>query len=168
MTVNNKYIGICAKSLQSYPTLCDLMDCNPPGFSVHGILQGRILGWVAMPSSRASSRYWREPMSHYVSCTGCWVLYHERHLGSLYRHLHMYFLALSSMRAWKQWDLGSDEYIVMEKPDVGLWVSFSLKWMRISWRDGWFWIWVYKNYVLNIVDSVSCSVVFNSLRPYVL
>ena len=32
------------------------MDCSPPGSSVHGILQVRILGWVAMPSSRGSSR----------------------------------------------------------------------------------------------------------------
>ena len=37
-------------------TLCDLMDCGPPGSSVHGILQARILEWVAMPSSRGSSR----------------------------------------------------------------------------------------------------------------
>ena len=40
-----------AKSLQSRPTLCDPMDCRPPGSSVHGILQARILEWVAMPSS---------------------------------------------------------------------------------------------------------------------
>ena len=32
------------------------MDCSPPGSSVHGILQARILEWVAMPSSRGSSR----------------------------------------------------------------------------------------------------------------
>ena len=36
-------------------TLCDPMDCSPPGSSVHGILQARILEWVAMPSSRGSS-----------------------------------------------------------------------------------------------------------------
>ena len=41
-----------AKSLQSCPTLCNAMDCNPPGSSVHGILQARMLEWVAMPSSR--------------------------------------------------------------------------------------------------------------------
>ena len=40
-----------AKSLQSCPTLCNLMDCSPPGSSVPGILQARILEWVAMPSS---------------------------------------------------------------------------------------------------------------------
>ena len=44
-----------AKSLQSCPTLCDPVDCSPPGFSVHGILQARILEWVAMPSSGGSS-----------------------------------------------------------------------------------------------------------------
>ena len=32
------------------------MNCSPPGSSVHGILQARILDWVAMPSSRGSSR----------------------------------------------------------------------------------------------------------------
>ena len=37
---------------QSCPTLCDLMDCTPPVSSVPGILQARILEWVAMPSSR--------------------------------------------------------------------------------------------------------------------
>ena len=34
---------------------CDPLDCSPPGSSVHGILQARILEWVAMPSSRGSS-----------------------------------------------------------------------------------------------------------------
>ena len=37
------------------PALCNPMDCSPPGSSVHGILQGRKLEWVAMPSSRGSS-----------------------------------------------------------------------------------------------------------------
>ena len=36
-------------------TFCDLVDCSPPGFSVHGIFQVRILEWVATPSSRGSS-----------------------------------------------------------------------------------------------------------------
>ena len=38
-----------AESLQSCPTLCSHTDCSPPGSSVHGILQARILEWVAMP-----------------------------------------------------------------------------------------------------------------------
>ena len=40
---------------QSCQTLCDPMDCSPPGSSVLGILQTRILGWLAMPPSRGSS-----------------------------------------------------------------------------------------------------------------
>ena len=45
-----------AKLLQSCLTLCNSMDCSPPGSSVHGILQARILEWVAMASSRGSSQ----------------------------------------------------------------------------------------------------------------
>ena len=54
----NKWIKlcVCAKSLQSCSTLRDLVDCNPPGSSVRGILQARILEWVATPSSRGSSQ----------------------------------------------------------------------------------------------------------------
>ena len=37
-------------------TLCDPVDCSPPGSSVHGILQARILEWVAISFSRGSSR----------------------------------------------------------------------------------------------------------------
>ena len=44
-----------AKLLQSCLTLRDPMDCSPPGSSVHGVLQARVVEWVAMPSSRGSS-----------------------------------------------------------------------------------------------------------------
>ena len=41
---------------QSCPALCHCLDCSPPGFSVHGILQARILEWVAIHVSRGSSQ----------------------------------------------------------------------------------------------------------------
>ena len=41
---------VCARSLQLCLTLCDPMDCSSLGSSVHGILQTRILEWVAIPS----------------------------------------------------------------------------------------------------------------------
>ena len=41
---------------QSCPTLCDPMDCSPPGSSIHGILQARTLEWVAISFSRGSSQ----------------------------------------------------------------------------------------------------------------
>ena len=49
--------GACmrATSLRSCLTLCDPMDCSPPGSSVHGMLQARIMEWAAMSSSRGSS-----------------------------------------------------------------------------------------------------------------
>ena len=58
------------------------MDCSPPGFSFHGILQARVLEWVGMPSSRGSSRPRDRTRFSYLSFTGRRVLYHSRHLGS--------------------------------------------------------------------------------------
>ena len=46
----------CALLLQSCLTLCDPMDCSPPGSCVGGILQTSTLEWAAMPSSRGSSQ----------------------------------------------------------------------------------------------------------------
>ena len=55
LNVGRKYC-MCAKSLQSWPALCDPMDCSLPGSSVLGTLQAGILEWVAMPSFRESSQ----------------------------------------------------------------------------------------------------------------
>ena len=49
-------IGMPAKLLQLCPTLCNPMDCSLLDSSVHGILQARILEWVAVPFSRGSSQ----------------------------------------------------------------------------------------------------------------
>ena len=49
------YYVLCLVA-QSYLTLWDPINCGPPGSSVHGILQARILEWVAMPFSRGSSQ----------------------------------------------------------------------------------------------------------------
>ena len=65
----NEYLGLISFSMdwldllavqgilnaQSYPTLCNAMDCSPPNSPLHEILQGRVLEWFAMPSSRGSS-----------------------------------------------------------------------------------------------------------------
>ena len=72
----------CVLSHSSSVRLCDPVDCSPPGSSVHGILQARILEWVAMPSSRGSSPPRDRTHVSYVSCIGRQVLYHQRHLGT--------------------------------------------------------------------------------------
>ena len=94
-------------------TLCDPMDCSLPGSSLHGIFQGRILEWVAMPSSRESSQprdrthvsilfffnfilffnftilYWFCHISTWIlhRYTQVSILYHLSHQGSLYLQL---------------------------------------------------------------------------------
>ena len=62
--------GMCA---QPCPTLCDLMDCSPPGSSVHRVFQTRILEWVAIFFPKGSS--WSRDQT-VVSCIGGWILHH--------------------------------------------------------------------------------------------
>ena len=57
----------CRLSLRSCSTLCDPLDCRPPGCPVHEILPARILEWVAMLSFRRSSR----PRKTCISWTAC-------------------------------------------------------------------------------------------------
>ena len=102
---------VCTESLQSFLTLCDPMDCSPPGSSVHGILQARILEWVAMPSSRGSCQPRDRTCVCYVTCIGRWVLYH---LGSPIRtvtrtHIHGFPSVLVSPFLQGEWKVGSPE-----------------------------------------------------------
>ena len=57
-------------------TLCNLMDCSLPGFSVHGIFQARILKWVAFSYSRGSSQSKDWTHVSWISCIDRWILYH--------------------------------------------------------------------------------------------
>ena len=63
--VKTTCIYMCA---QSCLTLCDPMNCNPPGSSVHGIFLARILEWVAIPFSRGSSQPRNQTWVSHVSC----------------------------------------------------------------------------------------------------
>ena len=65
---------LCMLSHFSPVQLCDPMDCSPPDSSLHGILQSRILEWVAMPSSRES--FWPRDWTH-ISCIGRWFFTNE-------------------------------------------------------------------------------------------
>ena len=53
--VERIFRAVCSVD-QSRLSLCDPVDCSPPGSSVHGISQGRTLEWAAIPSSRGPSR----------------------------------------------------------------------------------------------------------------
>ena len=101
--VNREYMGICvqirgtlnnrgrgvdlilhAKLFQSCRTLGNPMDCSPPGSSVHGILQARIMEWVVISFSRRSSQPRDQTCISYVSGIGRQVHFHWSHLGSFY------------------------------------------------------------------------------------
>ena len=56
-------VCVCARAHVCVCTLCNLMGCNLPGSPVHGILQARILEWVAISSSRGLSDPGVEPVS---------------------------------------------------------------------------------------------------------
>ena len=62
-TLQYNYAVLCAKLLQSCPTLCNPMDCSPLGSSVYGILQARMVERVDAPSFRGSFNPGVEPRS---------------------------------------------------------------------------------------------------------
>ena len=65
----------CARA-RSCPALWDPMGCSPPGSSGHGILQARVLEWVAVPASKGSAPPQDWTHVSFISCIGRWVLYH--------------------------------------------------------------------------------------------
>ena len=68
----------CLLVVQLYPTLCDPVDCSPSGSSVHGIVQARILEWIAIPFSRIFLTQGLNPSL--LHCRQ--ILYHLSHQGS--------------------------------------------------------------------------------------
>ena len=63
LTWHQDLLLLCCVTHSAVSPLCDPVGCSPPGSSVRGILQERILEWVAMPSSRESSNLGMEPRS---------------------------------------------------------------------------------------------------------
>ena len=100
---------------QLCPTLCDPMVCGPPGYSVHGIHQARILEWVAMPFSRGSS--WTRDRA-WVPCIAgrffiIWAI-KEYHL----------------VKRGQVWDWGSEQLVTSEKMKI---LVKQIKSLGISW-----------------------------------
>ena len=106
------------KLLQSCPTLGDAMDCSPPASSAHGILQARILKWVAVPSSKGSSwprNPWLLHLLHWqagslpLEAQGLCVCIHTHthiYIYIYFPHFQMYmqssFHAYSLLHKWYQ------------------------------------------------------------------
>ena len=103
------YVCVCmpAKSLQSCTTLCNPMDCSPPVSLVHGVLQARILEWVAISSYRGSSLPRDQTC---ISCIGRRILLTEppgkpilysRHI--IYIHVHGESHGQGSLEGYSSW-----------------------------------------------------------------
>ena len=96
----SSWLKVKMKVAQSCLTLCDPMDCSPPGSSVPGILQARILEWVAFPFSKGSSQPWDRTWVSRVSCIGRQVLYSLSHQGSPSSWLSHDQLSISAVSLW--------------------------------------------------------------------
>ena len=88
---------------QSCPTLCDPMDCSPPGSSVHGIFQAWILEWVAVSFSRGSS--WPRDRTR-VSCIvgRCFTIWATRETHQKHRRVVVSFKRMP-VEIFYRWNL---------------------------------------------------------------
>ena len=86
----NLISGIICVCAQSYPTLHDPMDCSPPGSSLHGILQARIMEWAAISFSREPSRPKDQTRISCVSCNGRfftnWATREQSFIKQIFNH----------------------------------------------------------------------------------
>ena len=114
LNVFMQLLKVKALVAQLYPTLCTPMDCSPPGSSVHGILQARILEWVSIPFSRGSS--WpRDRIHPTILCCRqilyCWAIKNANRLPE-------FVLSPADMTL-----------VVLDAPHCFLWtICFRLTW----------------------------------------
>ena len=83
---NSLPVHACSAA-QSHPTLCDPMDCSPPGFSVHGIVQVSILEGATISYSRASSWLRQQTRVCHISYTAG---------GFFTIHIHSFYSVINS------------------------------------------------------------------------
>ena len=117
---------------QSCPTLCDPMDCSPPGSSVHGILQARILKWVAISFSRGSS--WprdRTQVSHISGrCFNLWATWEA---------LSMYAAATAKSPQSCRTLCNPIDGSPPGSPIPGILQARTPEWVAISFSNAWKW-----------------------------
>ena len=88
-------MSAAAKSIQSYPTLCDRIDGSPPGFPVPGILQARTLEWVAINRS-TMSKLGVSKHHHQAKSSTLFVFINKVLLEHTYGHSFVHYLWLLS------------------------------------------------------------------------
>ena len=144
----------------------------PPGSSVHGILQTRILEWVAMPSSRGSSQPRDLTCISYVSCIGKRILYHpilRLHINKQH-FIHWFFFSVSTIQLLTVLScLFADALL---HPDPSCWLSPyipaskchpSLSPLRLAWLPcSWFLLFPASRWLLSLHRQSSFSLVVSA------
>ena len=122
--------GLLCLVAQSCPILCNPMDCNPSGSSVHGILQARILEWVAMPSFRGSSqpRDWIQVSLIAGRFLSIWAT----------REAHFYSAAAKSLQSCPTLCDPIDGS-PPGSPVPGILQARTLEWVALSFSNAWKW-----------------------------
>ena len=109
---------------QLCPALCEPMDCSPPGSSVHGIFQPRILEWVAISYSTGSS--WLRYQTH-VSCISC-----------ISRQILHHWATWEALEVWEPWKLKQFARVAHPSGKLGLGSGllayFPFFFLLLSWR----------------------------------
>ena len=109
----------CACSVaKSCPTLCNPMDYNPPGLSVHGIFQARILEWVATSYFRESSQ--PSDWTH-VSCVSCIT---GIFFATMPPEKHIYYIASKGQGSWGIYTPASVRILLRDAPRVLMFPEF--------------------------------------------
>jgi len=106
------------------------MDCSPPGFSVHEILQARILEWITISFSRGPSRAWSLGLLHRRQ-----ILYSLNHQGSLTWLLLLLLLS----RLSRVWLCDPIDGSPRGSPVPGILQARTLEWVAISFSSAWKW-----------------------------
>ena len=123
-----EYIIVVALITKLCLTLWDSMDCNPPGSTVHGISQARILEWVAISFSRKSSQP-RDPT--HISCIAGGTLYH---CTTWEAPLDMGFVCYSPCLCWSS-PFGYFKGLVCFG-SIDDWSALALMWMKSPSQHG--------------------------------
>ena len=109
------------------------MNHSPPGSSVHGVLQARILEWLLCPPSRGSSRPRERTLTCYVSCIYRQFLYHYRHLGSHWTFWRVLGnLRTAHSKGWEEEAFTIDSPLVTGCPHfriMHLWLENKFLWV---------------------------------------
>ena len=121
---------VCVLSRFSCVQLFATMDCKTPGSSVHEILQVRILEWVALPSSRGSSRPRDQIQISYISCTGRIFLTQGLNPGLLHYRQILYCLSLEGSRIWSTYMINASG--MNERKSSSVWI---IRKHHIGWRE---------------------------------